>query len=183
MNKIHPILTCDVCCTKGIIRKCPLDKCDYKMCMSCRNRYDGILCPLCRRELPVSNTKCICKQFNTYVLKKYIRDLFILFCNMDTSQPIRNYTDILIIFLKFILFILKLFFFITFMFACRAISELDMHCKLLDSCQQSFLCDNAFIFILLCIYGFVLLCIYTILILFSLYVFFILINQTRCIDF
>lgn len=168
MNKIYPILTCDVCCAKGIIRTCPLEKCQYRMCMSCRNTYDSNLCPLCRRELPSDTKKCICQRFNIYLIKKYIRFCFVLFCNIDTSIPIRKCTDLIIIFLKLILFVLKLAFFIIFMCACRALSELQIHCDVFDACQQTFFCDNVIIFTLLCIYGFILLCLYVLLILFCL---------------
>jgi hypothetical protein len=57
MNKVIPlsILTCDCCASTGLIRKCRLKNCNYKMCMECNSKYyikgQHVNCPACRRNV------------------------------------------------------------------------------------------------------------------------------------
>lgn len=159
MNKVYPILTCDCCCSKGIVRKCQLQNCDYRMCISCRNKYDDSRCPACRRNIPIKIKKCYIVS-NKYKIKYFIENILYFLCNIDNDTPFRNCRDILLVFLKIILFFVRLTLFIAIMIACRAVSEFEPNCRIINTCDQSFMCDNIAIFILLCIYGFILLCIY-----------------------
>lgn len=180
MNKIYPILLCDCCCSKGIVRKCPLKNCDYRMCISCRNKYNDNRCPACRREIPVKKKCCLVSNKYKYKLKYFIENMLYLLCNIDDEIPFRNARDILLVFLKIILFFTRLTLFITIMFACRAVAEFQPNCRLINACDQSFMCDNLAIFVLLCIYGFVLLCAYCLFFYCILMCFLLCINRTCC---
>lgn len=61
MAKVHPLQTCQCCCSKETSNVCGLHKynywtcrsseyCDYRMCDACQLTYDNPKCPACRRE-------------------------------------------------------------------------------------------------------------------------------------
>ena len=184
MNKIYPILLCDCCCSKGIVRTCSLKNCDYRMCISCRNRYNNNLCPACRREIPIKKKKCyIVSNKYKYKIKYFIENILYLLCNIEDEIPFRNVRDTFLVFLKIILFFSRLTLFIAIIFTCRIVSAFEPNCRLINVCDQSFMCDNPLIFVLLCMYGFILGCVYCLFFYCTLMSVLICINRTCCPDY
>ena len=152
--KVYPItiLKCDCCFSNGLVRTCPLKNCNYKMCVTCKRKYNQNKCPACRREYNDNCCKKVCKKINKIRKCDYIiiKLPIIRFPRIKFKFNPKICHSIFIIILMSTLLT-------GFIGSCRVMSEFN--CGFISTilyypvCELPFLCDFG-MFVLLCILGF-----------------------------
>lgn len=156
MNKVIPlsILTCDCCTSTGLIRKCRLENCDYKMCLKCRSKYyiegQNLKCPACRRNIN-NRSNCI------FFLPTYFQDISKSICkilkkiNLSIRNKIfnLNYKPFCNYFCQFV----GLLFMLAYIFAVLCVFRYvyHIHCELfiIGSCHDDFLSGMFIIYVII----------------------------------
>jgi len=156
MNKVTPlsILTCDCCTSTGLIRKCRLKNCDYKMCLKCSSKYyiegQNFKCPACRRNI---NNGSNCFFFlPTYlqVISKFIYKIFKkIHLSIRNQIYILNYKTYWSYLCRFIglLFILAYIFGVLCIF--RYVYHLHCGLFILGSCNDDFISEMFIIYVII----------------------------------
>jgi len=153
MNKVIPlsILTCDCCASTGLIRKCRLQNCNYKMCVECNYKYyikdQQLKCPACRRNIYSISNGIFIPMYFKRILNKInlfkLNQICIAHSNIDCERY-AIYSG------KFILLLCH----ISYIFAVLCIFRYvyHLHCDLfiLESCNEPFI---SYMFIPYSIFG------------------------------